>query len=129
LNLRSSSFSRKGEKGKLRMPSGNSCPRCGNGKLFDGFLGLKPACTSCGLSYDFADAGDGPAVFVILGAGALMAGLVLWTEVNYQPPLWVHAAIFLPMTLGVCLALLRPLKAALIHRQYALGAEQGRFEK
>jgi uncharacterized protein (DUF983 family) len=111
------------------MPSGNTCPRCGNGNLFDGFVSLRPSCQSCGLSYAFADAGDGPAVFVILGAGALMAGLVLWTEVNYQPPLWLHAVVFLPMTLVVCLALLRPLKAALVHRQYVTGAEQGRFEK
>ncbi|MGL4242200.1 MAG: DUF983 domain-containing protein [Beijerinckiaceae bacterium] len=111
------------------MPSGNSCPRCGNGKLFDGFLGLKPSCQSCGLSYDFADAGDGPAVFVILGAGAVMAALVLWTEVTYEPPLWLHAVVFLPLTLIVCLAMLRPLKASLIHRQYVMRAEQGRVQR
>ena len=39
------------------------CPRCGQGKLFDGLLGLKPRCASCGLNYAFADSGDGPAVF------------------------------------------------------------------
>jgi uncharacterized protein (DUF983 family) len=113
----------------MAMPSGNTCPRCGNGRLFDGFLGLRPSCQSCGLSYDFADAGDGPAVFVILGAGAVMAGLVLWTEVTYEPPLWVHAAVFLPLTLVVCLAMLRPLKAALVHRQFQTRAAQGRLEK
>jgi uncharacterized protein (DUF983 family) len=105
------------------MSSGNACPRCGNGRLFDGFLSLKPACTACGLSYDFENAGDGPAVFVILGAGAFMAGLVLWTEVQYQPPLWLHALVFLPLTLIVCLAMLRPLKAMLIHRQYTTRAD------
>jgi uncharacterized protein (DUF983 family) len=113
----------------VRMPSGNSCPRCGNGKLFDGFLGLKPSCASCGLNYEFADAGDGPAVFIILGAGALVVGLALWTEINYEPPLWLHFLIFMPLTLLVCLSLLRPLKALMIHRQYAMRAEQGRFEK
>jgi uncharacterized protein (DUF983 family) len=111
------------------MPSGNVCPRCGNGRLFDGFLKLKPACTACGLSYAFADSGDGPAVFVILAAGALMAGLVLWTEVTYEPPLWLHAVVFLPLTLAVCLAMLRPLKAALVHRQYATRAQEGRLER
>jgi uncharacterized protein (DUF983 family) len=110
------------------MPSGNSCPRCGNGKLFDGFLGLKASCQSCGLSYDFADAGDGPAVFVILAAGGLMVGLTLWTEVMYSPPIWVHFAVFIPLTLVVCLSLLRPLKAILIHQQYRTKAEQGRLE-
>ena len=81
------------------------------------------------MSYDFADAGDGPAVFVILGAGALVVGLTLWTEVTYAPPLWLLFAIFLPLTLAVCLGLLRPLKAMLIHRQYNTRAQQGRFEK
>jgi uncharacterized protein (DUF983 family) len=109
------------------MASGNSCPRCGNGKLFDGFVSLKPSCSSCGLSYDFADAGDGPAVFIIMGAGALIVGLTLWTEINYAPPIWVHFAIFMPLTLIVCLGMLRPLKALMIHRQYATKAEQGRF--
>jgi uncharacterized protein (DUF983 family) len=111
------------------MPSGNTCPRCGNGRLFDGFLALKPSCQSCGLSYDFADAGDGPAVFVILGAGAAMAALILWTEVTYEPPIWLHMVVFLPLTLVVCLAMLRPLKAALIHRQYATRAAEGRIDR
>jgi uncharacterized protein (DUF983 family) len=111
------------------MPSGNTCPRCGNGTLFSGFIGLRPSCQSCGLSYDFADAGDGPAVFIILGAGALVVGTALWAEVNYSPPLWLLFVIFMPLTLLVCLGLLRPIKAAMIHRQYNMRAEQGRFEK
>jgi uncharacterized protein (DUF983 family) len=111
------------------MPSGNSCPRCGNGKLFDGFLKLKPSCHSCGLSYDFADAGDGPAVFVILGAGALMACLVLWADAAFDAPLWLLALVFAPLTLLVCLGMLRPLKAALIHRQYSTRAAEGRIDR
>jgi uncharacterized protein (DUF983 family) len=111
------------------MPHGNACPRCGNGRLFDGFLALKPSCQSCGLSYDFADAGDGPAVFVILGAGAVMAALILWADATFEPPMWLLGLIFVPLTLVVCLAMLRPLKAALIHRQYATRAAQGRLEQ
>jgi uncharacterized protein (DUF983 family) len=108
------------------MPSGDSCPRCGNGKLFDGFLGLRPGCQSCGLTYDFADSGDGPAVFIIMAAGAFVVAAALWTEITYQPPIWVLLAIFLPLALIVCLGLLRPMKAMMIHRQYATKAEQGR---
>ena len=48
------------------------CPRCGEGKLFKGFLTLRPRCDACGLDYDFVDAGDGPAVFVILAAGFIV---------------------------------------------------------
>ena len=106
---------------------GGRCPRCGEGRLFDGFLRLAPSCRSCQLDYTFADSGDGPAVFVILIAGFLVVGLLLWTEIHYEPPVWVHLVIFLPMTLIVCLGLLRPLKGLLIALQYRNRAEQGRL--
>lgn len=105
------------------------CPRCGEGKLFDGFLTTAPSCRVCGLDYKFADSGDGPAVFVILFAGFIIVGLLLWTEVNYEPPFWVHLVIFLPLTLVVCLGMLRPLKGLMIGLQYRNKAEQGRLEK
>jgi uncharacterized protein (DUF983 family) len=104
------------------------CPRCGRGKLFSGFLTLAPRCGSCGLDFDFADAGDGPAVFVCLFAGFLVVGAALWTEMTFEPPYWVHLVIFLPLTLIVCLGLLRPLKGLLIALQYRNKAEQGRLE-
>jgi uncharacterized protein (DUF983 family) len=104
------------------------CPRCGRGKLFKGFLALAPRCGNCGLDFDFADAGDGPAVFVCLFAGFIVVGAALWTEMTFEPPFWVHLVIFLPMTLVVCLGLLRPLKGLLIVLQYRNKAEQGRLE-
>mgnify|MGYP000896121409 CR=1 FL=1 len=104
------------------------CPRCGEGKLFDGFLKVAPSCRVCGQDFKFADSGDGPAVFVILIAGFIIVGLLLWTEINYEPPFWVHLVIFLPMTLVVCLGMLRPLKGVLVALQYANKAEQGRLE-
>ena len=51
------------------------CPRCGKGKLYAGFLTLRPACENCGLDYAFIDSGDGPAVFIIMIAGAIVVGL------------------------------------------------------
>ncbi len=39
------------------------CPRCGKGKLYDGFLTLRARCESCGLDYAFIDAGDGAGDF------------------------------------------------------------------
>ncbi len=44
---------------------GDFAPRCGKGKIFDGFLTLKKACPVCGLDLSFADPADGPAFFVI----------------------------------------------------------------
>lgn len=108
---------------------GGHCPRCGEGRLFEGFLKLAPECQNCGLSYKFADAGDGPAVFVILFAGFLVIGLMLFVEVRYAPPMWVHLVVFLPMMVIVCLSLLRPLKGLAVGLQYRNRAEQGRLDQ
>jgi uncharacterized protein (DUF983 family) len=103
------------------------CPRCGEGKMFDGFLTLRPACDKCGLDYDFADAGDGPAVFVILIGGALVVMAALITEVVYQPPYWVHAALWLPLILLLTLLPLRLIKGVLIALQFHHKAAPGQL--
>jgi uncharacterized protein (DUF983 family) len=105
------------------------CPRCGKGRLFQGFLTLRKACESCGLDFGFADAGDGPAVFVILIGGAIVVFAALMTEVLYQPPYWVHAALWVPLILIVTLGPLRPLKGLLIALQYYHKAAEGRLER
>lgn len=105
------------------------CPRCGEGRLFSGFLTLRPSCERCGLDYNFADAGDGPAVFVILIGGAIVVAAALITEVVYQPPYWLHALLWVPLILLVTLAPLRPLKSLLIALQFHHRAAEGRLEK
>jgi uncharacterized protein (DUF983 family) len=105
------------------------CPRCGEGRLFQGFLSLRPACGHCGLDYSFADAGDGPAVFVILIGGGIVVFAALITEVVYQPPYWLHALLWLPLILIVTLAPLRLLKGLLIALQYHHKAAEGRLER
>ena len=105
------------------------CPRCGKGKMFSGFLRLKPACEVCGLDYSFVDAGDGPAVFVILIAGFIVVGAALVVETLYQPPFWLHAAMWLPLILVTTLAPLRALKGVLIALQYHHKAAEGRLER
>jgi len=94
------------------------CPRCGEGRLFSGFLTIVPACSVCGLKLAHEDAGDGPAVFVILIYGFVMAALAAWVELSYEPPFWVHAVIFVPLILGGSALLLRPFKATLVALQY-----------
>lgn len=104
------------------------CPRCGKGNLFAGFIALAPGCTACGLDYSFADSGDGPAVFIALIGGFIVLGAALWTEIVYEPPIWVHMVVFLPLTIVVCLGLLRPFKGVLIALQYRNKAAEGRLK-
>src|SRR6201996_5257167 len=93
------------------------CPRCGKGKLYAGFLTLRPRCEACGLDYTFIDTGDGPAVFIIMLAGAIVVACALIVEVKYQPPFWLHAALWLPLILVTTLLPLRSMKALLVALQ------------
>ncbi|QWK78126.1 MULTISPECIES: DUF983 domain-containing protein [Brucella/Ochrobactrum group] len=104
------------------------CPRCGEGKLFDGFLTVAPCCRVCGLDYSFADSGDGPAAFVILIIGFIVVGLALWMEVNYSPPLWVHFILWVPLAIILSLLAMRSIKGILINLQFRNKASQGRLD-
>lgn len=95
-----------------------SCPRCGRGRLFAGYLQVARHCSGCGLDLRQADSGDGPAVFIILILGALVVPLALLFEAWAAPPLWLHALIWPVVILGGALALLRPMKGLLIALQY-----------
>ncbi len=105
------------------------CPRCGRGKLFKGFLDIKESCDVCELDYGFVDAGDGPAVFIIMIVGFIVAGGSLAVEIAFQPPYWVHAVLWGPIILILPLALLRPFKAVLIAIQYQNQAREGQLDK
>jgi uncharacterized protein (DUF983 family) len=94
------------------------CPCCGEGRLFAGLLSVRPACPVCNLDFSGQDAGDGPAVFVIFFLGMLVVALAAWVELRFAPPIWVHMALWTPLILGGAVAMLRPLKAALIALQY-----------
>lgn len=105
------------------------CPRCGEGRLFSGVLSVRPKCGVCGLDYSFADAGDGPAVFVILIIGFIVVGLALWLETSFGPPLWVHFLLWVPLIFVLALTALRLIKGVLITLQYANKAAEGRIDQ
>ena len=104
------------------------CPRCGEGRLFNGFITLKPRCESCGLDYGFADPADGPAFFVMSGVGIVVIAVFAWAEVVWHPPVWAHLLTTFPALILGCLATLRPVKSWLVAAQYINKAEEGRFE-
>lgn len=105
------------------------CPRCGEGRLFSGLLSLGKRCGVCGLDYSFADAGDGPAVFVILIIGFIVVGLALWLDVSYGAPLWLHFILWPPLIIILSLTALRLIKGVLISLQYRHKAAEGRLDR
>jgi len=102
------------------------CPRCGKGRLFEGFLTLAKACDNCGLDYGFADPADGPAFFVMTSVGILVIAVWAFWVVAVHPPVWMQLVTVLPALLGGCLATLRPVKAWLVAEQYVHQANEVR---
>ena len=96
------------------------CPRCGQGKLFRAFLKVDDHCPACGLDYTPHRADDLPAYLVIIIVGHIMVPLALMIETNYSPPVALQLSIYLPLTLIASLALLQPVKGAVVAIQWAL---------
>jgi len=97
------------------------CPACGKGHVFNGYLRVVPACSACGAPLGRIRADDVPPYATILVTGHIVVPLMLWLERAERPPLWVHAAIWVPLTLALCLGLLRPLKGAVVALMLKLG--------
>ncbi|SES46936.1 Uncharacterized conserved protein, DUF983 family [Rhizobium sp. NFR03] len=104
------------------------CPRCGQGRLFDGFMKLKPKCEACGLDNAFADPANGTAFFVNCFTFILVAVVVsAWIEIAMSPSLWVHLFVSLPIVLMVCVLPLRPLKGWLVNSQFFYKTRRGKI--
>jgi uncharacterized protein (DUF983 family) len=96
------------------------CPRCGEGKLFRAFLKTADRCSNCGQDFTPHRADDLPAYLVIVIVGHIVVPMALWIETNYSPPVALQLAIYLPVTLAASLALLQPVKGAVVGMQWAL---------
>ncbi len=94
------------------------CPACGEGKLYRNWCLLLPSCDHCGLDFSRHDSADGPAYFVILALGLGLTPIIALIEVYYQPPYWLQALIWLPVTVILGIALLRPFKSMMLRLNY-----------
>lgn len=96
------------------------CPQCGTGRLFRAYLKVVDDCGVCGEAYHHQRADDAPPYVVIVVVGHIVVPLLVLVEEALRPPIWLHLAIFLPLTLLLSLALLPPIKGALVALQWAL---------
>ncbi|MDA9492373.1 DUF983 domain-containing protein [Bradyrhizobium sp. CCBAU 11361] len=96
------------------------CPRCGEGKLFRAFLKVDDRCSVCGLDFTPHRADDLPAYLVIAIVGHIVVPAALLIETDYSPPVWLQLAIYLPLTALMSLALLQPVKGAVVGLQWSL---------
>ncbi len=59
-----------------------------------------------------------PGGLIVLVVGFIVVIAALLVEVNYGWPVWLHLLVWLPLSVVLCLAMMRPLKATLIALQY-----------
>lgn len=105
------------------------CPQCGAKTLFAGVVRFAPRCAACGLDFGKFNVGDGPAAFLTLGIGGLVAGLAIWLQLALDPPFWVQGLIWIPVTTALVLGGLRVSKAALLASEYRNKAGEGQQRK
>src|SRR5437764_11305403 len=97
------------------------CPSCGKGHMFRAFLKVADTCAECGEELFHQRADDFPAYLVIVIVGHLVVSLILHVEMTYQPAYWIHAVLWLPLTLALAVLLIQPVKGAVIALQWRLG--------
>lgn len=105
------------------------CPQCGAQTLFDGPVRFAPRCGTCGLDFEKFNVGDGPAGFLTLIIGAILVGLALALDAALRPPLWIHALIWVPVTIGAVLVGLRYAKGALLAAEFRNKAGEGKVRE
>jgi len=96
------------------------CPRCSEGRLFRAFLKVDDRCSVCGLDFTPHRADDLPAYLVIIIVGHIVVPTALLIETDYSPAVGLQLAIYLPLTVLMSLALLQPVKGAVVGLQWAL---------
>ncbi len=104
------------------------CPRCGAHTMFHRVAVFRPRCENCGLDYGSFDVGDAAAPFLIFLVGAVVVVGAIWLELAQSPPWWVHVVLWVPLTVGLTLVLLRIAKGILLALEYKNDARLGRSE-
>lgn len=104
------------------------CPQCGKGPVFASYLKFRDQCRVCGADFKKADAGDGPAVFIILIVGAIVTPLLIILQFGLDLPSWLALTITMIATVVLCLALLPPFKSLLFALQWKHKAREATHE-
>jgi len=97
------------------------CPACGEGHAFSSYLKVSPACDACGQELHHHCADDFPPYLTIFVVGKIVGTGIYICEMHYEPALWFHVATWPLLTVALSLALLPPMKGAVVGLQYALG--------
>jgi uncharacterized protein (DUF983 family) len=103
----------------LRRGLAGKCPNCGTGNLFYKYLKVNDHCSHCHEELFHQRADDAPPYFTIFIVGHIIVPAMLILEKMYHPALWIHMALWIPLTIGLCFWILQPMKGATVGLQWA----------
>ncbi len=95
------------------------CPSCGEGRIFNSYLEVNDTCPSCEEVLSHHQADDFPPYLTISIVGHVIVAAMLIVERSTDLSTGFHLAIWIPLTIILSLALLRPLKGAVVGMQWA----------
>lgn len=95
------------------------CPNCGKGKLFGKYLKVVDRCSHCDEELFHQRADDAPPYFTIFIVGHIVVAAMLFVEKVYRPEIWVHMALWVPLTVVLSIWMLQPLKGTTVGLQWA----------
>jgi uncharacterized protein (DUF983 family) len=98
------------------------CPSCGRGRLFASYLKQVKSCAECGEAFGHIRSDDAAPWLTILVVGHILVPIVLMVESRTTWPIWVSMALWLPITLGLTLAVLPKAKALFLGMIWATKA-------
>ena len=105
------------------------CPDCGEKSLFASVSRFSDKCPKCGLDYESYNVGDGPAAFMTMGVGAIIIILAILFENAVRPPFWVHAVIWIPVTVALTVLSLRLAKGMLLITEHRRSAREAKGDE
>jgi uncharacterized protein (DUF983 family) len=96
------------------------CPACGAGAMFASFLKVAPECRACGEGLHHQRADDFPAYIVIFIVGHIVVGAAAYVALHSDWPVWIHMLLWPLWAAILAVALLQPVKGAVVGLQWAL---------
>jgi len=99
------------------------CPRCGQGRLLHHYIKLVDGCSVCGEPYGHFRTDDAAPWLTILVVGHMTVPMVLICEINFQLPMRLALAIYLPLIVGLAAIMLPRCKGMLAALMWAVKAE------
>ena len=115
------------EEGRLGMVQAAlfaACPKCGARTLFaggdvQGIAQLAQSCRACGLDFTRYETSGRAGLLVTVIIAVILVCLAWWVDEAFRPPLWVHAFVWVPLTIAAVIGGLRFMRAAMVHARYA----------